>query len=325
MWLGLDSGSVSLKSVIIDDKGKIIKSSYIKNYNLMITLKETLKKIKINEEIKGVGVTGTGQEFISKLIGGDVSEPEIVSHYTAIIKKFPEVRTAFDIGGQDSKLLLIDKNGLLKDINFNRMCSAGCGAMVEMIAEELDTKINDVGDLALQSKNDFPFAGKCSVFCRTSVIDRKNKGVDKRDILKGVCKALVNNYFAILAKGKRLTPPYVFCGATAKNKALVKCMEDELQHKVNVPDNPELMGALGIALITKEDFKDKTKFKGFDLIKSDFKTETFIAKGCSNHCEITKIFENNKIIGFLGNRCDNCIRNVGVYSQSYGKEKYLKE
>lgn len=307
MWVGLDSGSVSLKSVIINDKEEIVKSSYIKNYNLMVTLKETLKKIKIDEHVKGVGITGTGGEFISKLVGGDVIEPEIVAHFIATKKFFPSVRTILDIGGQDSKLILIDKNGLLIDVSFNRMCGAGTGGVIELIADELDVELDKVGETALKSKNDFPFAGKCGVFARTSVIDRKNKGVNKSDILMGVCKALVHNYFAILSKGKRLRPPYVFQGATAKNQALVKCMGDELKEEVKIPEYPELMGAYGIALITKRDFKGESSFRGFELINSDLKTQTFIANGCSNNCEITKIFENGKIVGFLGNKCNNCI------------------
>jgi|TARA_Y100000310_G_scaffold91835_2_gene89352 predicted CoA-substrate-specific enzyme activase len=302
-YLGLDSGSVSLKSVIIDEKGKIVKSSYIKNYNLMITLKETLKQIKIDEKIAGVGITGTGQEFISKIIGGDISEPETVAHYEATITQYPDVRTILDIGGQDSKLMIIDKNGLLKNIAFNKMCGGGTGGFIELIAEELDVKLNDVGDLALQSKNDFPFAGKCGVFARTSVIDRKNKGVAKEDILMGVCKALVNNYFAILGKGKNLLPPFVFQGATAKNKALVKCMEDELKHKISVPKNPHLMGAYGTALITQKDFKGKTNFGGFELMDADLETATFICGGCTNNCEVTQIYENKCYIGSIGSRC----------------------
>ncbi len=291
--LGIDSGSVSLKSVIINGEGKIIKSSYIKNYNLMVTLKETLKIIKTDKEITGVGITGTGQEFISKIIGGDILEPETVAHYEATLKQFPDVRTILDIGGQDSKLMTIDQNGLLRNVTFNKMCGAGTGGFIELMAQELDVKLTDVGDMALHYKNNFPFAGKCAVLARTSIVDRKNKGVAKEDILMGVCKALVGNYFAILGKGKDLKPPFVFQGATAKNKALVKCMEDELKHKVNVPENPHLMGAYGIALITQKDLKGKSNFKGFKMANADLNTKTFICGDCDNNCEITQLFENN--------------------------------
>lgn len=302
-YLGIDSGSVSLKSVIINDKEEIIKSTYIKNYNLMITLKETLKQVKIDEDIDGVGITGTGQEFISKIIGGDIIEPETVAHYEATIKQYPNVRTILDIGGQDSKIMTIDDKGLLRNITFNKMCGAGTGGFIELMAQELDVKLEDVGDLALKSKNIFPFAGKCAVLARTSIVDRKNKGVGKEDILMGVCKALVGNYFAILGKGKNLSPPFVFQGATAKNKALVKCMEDELKHKVIVPENPHLRGALGMALIVKKDFKGKTNFKGFKIANADLKTNTFICDGCVNRCEVTQLFRDNEFQGSIGSKC----------------------
>lgn len=301
--MGIDSGSVSLKSVIITPKGEIIKSSYVKNYDLMETLKKTLKTIRFNKEITAVGVTGTGQEFISKLIGADILEPEIVAHFTATIKHFPKARTILDIGGMDSKLILVNKNKVIKSVSFNLNCGAGTGGGIESIADELNVNVNDVGDLALQSKNNFYSSGKCIVFARKAVIDRKNKGVDKRDILMSTCNALVQNYFAMLGKGKKLIPPYVFQGATAKNKALIKCMENELNHKVNVPPHPELMGAYGIALIAKEDFKGKTSFKGFNIINSKFKTKTFICEDCTNNCEVTSIFQNRKKIGCMGSQC----------------------
>ncbi|MEK0337920.1 MAG: acyl-CoA dehydratase activase [Nitrosopumilus sp.] len=302
-FIGLDSGSVSMKGIVMNEKGEIIKSSYVKNFNLIKSLKETLKKIKVDDEIAGVGITGTGSEFILKLTNGDISEPETVAHYEATIRQFPKVRTIMDIGGQDSKILIIDEKGLLSNITFNKMCGGGTGGFIELIADELNVKLDDAGDLALNSKNEFPFAGKCGVFARTSVVDRKNKGVAKEDILMGVCKALVGNYFAILGKGKNLLPQYVFQGATAKNKALVKCMEDELKHKVLVPKHPELMGALGIALITQNDFKGKTNFKGFGMADADLNTKTFICGDCVNNCEVTLLFEDDKKIGAIGTRC----------------------
>jgi predicted CoA-substrate-specific enzyme activase len=311
--LGLDSGSVSLKAVLIDKNERIICSSYEKNYDLITTLKQTLNNIKVNSRIVGVGITGTGQEFISKLVGGDIIEPEIVCHYTSAIKLFPEVRTIIDIGGQDSKLILIDKNKLMKNCVFNQSCGAGTGGFIEYIASELRVDLNEVGDLALESKNDFPIAGKCSVFARTSVIDRKNKGVANSDILMGVCKALVNNYFAVLGKGKILEPEFVFQGATAKNKALKVCFEDYLNHSVNIPPYPELMGAYGIALVALDNLKNTTNFKGFDLINSDLRAKTFIAKGCANQCEITLIYRNNEYMGFIKNPKNECTKCASKY------------
>ncbi len=269
----------------------------------MVTLKETLKEINMDEEIAGVGVTGTGWKFISKIIGGDISEPEIVAHYEATIREFPDVRTIFDIGGQDSKLMTISEKKLLKGITFNKSCGGGTGAFIELMAKEIDIKLEDFGDLALQYKNDFPFAGKCGVFCRTSVIDRKNKGVSKEDIAMGIAKALVGNYFAILGKGKNLLPPFVFQGATAKNKALIRCMEIELNHKVLVPKKPDLMGALGIALIAQKDFKGDTNFRGFELMNADLRTTTFICGGCVNNCEVTQIYKDDVYGGSIGSRC----------------------
>ena len=124
----------------------------------------------------------------------------------------------------------------------------------------------------------------------------------------GVARGLIGNYFTSLAKGLRLRPPYIFQGATAQNKALVHCFEEELQHKVLVPRHPELMGALGMALIARDEFQGETSFRGFDNFNHNFQTRTFYGDGCTNQCEITQVYEDDRLLGQIGNRCEKCIQ-----------------
>lgn len=302
-FLALDSGSVALKGILMDTNKKIIKSVYNRHTNLLIALKEVLKELKTNVKILGTGVTGTGKEFISKIIGVDVLEEEIECQYASAIYSFPNCKTVIDVGGQDSKLILEDS------CDFNESCGSGTGAVIEYIASELNVKIEDVGDIALKYKTLFPFSGTCGVFARRSVIQRKNMGVAKEDILWGVHRALVDNYWTTLVKDRELKGDFVFQGATAKNKALTKCFEEKLKAKLNIPPQPHLSGALGCALITMQNFTGKkTKFKGFNtLIKANIKVDSYIAKGCGNMCEITQIYEDNKLIDHIGNRCERCV------------------
>lgn len=304
-YLGLDCGSVSMKAVVIDENNKIIKSYYTKNHGLVDTVKKVISNLSFNGKVAGVGVTGSGREFISLLIGGDIIETEIIAHYLAAILLYPDVNTIIDIGGEDSKLMII-KDHNLTSFAMNRDCGGGTGAMIESIAHRLGVPLEEIGDTALKSKTKVILPSKCGIFAQSAVVSKLNKGVPKEDILMGVCKGLVGNYFTMLAKGKRLEPPYIFQGATAKNKALVKCFAEELKTEVIVPEKPELMGAFGVALLTKQDFIGKTNFKGFDVENINFETKTFYGWNCTNKCEITMVRENRELIGFVGNRCPRC-------------------
>jgi predicted CoA-substrate-specific enzyme activase len=305
-FLGIDCGSVSMKAVIMDENIAILKSYYTKNHGLTETVKQVLSQVSTDAPIYGVGVTGSGRELISLLIGGDIIESEIISHYIATTTLFPSVRTIFDIGGEDCKLLVIDQ-GTLTSFSMNRDCGGGTGAMIESIAYRMGIQLDMIGETALKSKARVIIPSKCGIFAQSSVVSKLNKGVPKEDIMMGICRGLVGNYFTMLAKGMKLQPPYIFQGATAKNKALVKCFEEELMDSVTVPGNPELMGALGVALLAREESRGDTRFKGFDMVSHDFSTKTFYGKGCTNECEITAIFENGNKIGHVGNRCEKCV------------------
>ncbi len=306
-YLGIDVGSVSIKGVVINENNEIIKSHYTRNYGLINTIKEIVSNLSVKEKINGVGITGSGREFISKMIGGDIVESEIIAHYIATITLYPKARTIIDIGGEDCKLMVIS-GGNLTSFQMNRDCGGGTGAMIESIANRMDIRLEEIGDMALNSKTKVIIPSKCGVFAQSAVVSKLNKGIPKEDILMGVCRGLVGNYFTMLAKGIRLYPPYVFQGATAKNKALVKCVEEELNEKVIVPQDPELMGALGVAILVKEDIKGDSKFKGFPNIDNEFTTKTYYGTGCTNECEITQLFKNKELIGYIGNRCEKCIK-----------------
>jgi predicted CoA-substrate-specific enzyme activase len=306
-YLGIDCGSVSIKGVVINENNEIIKSHYTKNIGLLNSIKEVLSNLSFDKNINGAGITGSGREFISKIVGGDIIESEIIAHYHATIKLFPEVKTIIDIGGEDCKLMIIS-NGNLISFQMNRDCGGGTGAMIESIANRMGIRLEDIGDLALQSKTKVSIPSKCGVFAQSAVVSKLNKGIPKEDILMGVCRGLVGNYFTMLAKGVRLSPPFIFQGATAKNKALIRCIEEELREQIIVPPHPELMGAIGMALLIKEEIKTESKFRGFYHINNEFNTKTYYGKMCINECEITEIYENGNYIGTIGNRCEKCIR-----------------
>ena len=260
-----------------------------------------MQKIKGDYVIKSVGVTGSGREFVKMIVGGDIDKTEILAHGIATLSYYPNVSTICDMGAEDSKIIIVEKRHINHFV-MNTICSAGCGAMLESIATRIGVKIEDVGELALQSENRINIPSKCGVFAQSAVVTMLNKGVDKKDILMGVARGLVRNYL-LLAKNLDLKPPIVFQGMTAKNLSLKKALEEQLKHKIIVPKHCELMGAIGIAIIAMEENIKKTKFKGFDLINVEINVNNFTCDGCSNRCNVTQVIQEGQAIGAIGSRC----------------------
>jgi predicted CoA-substrate-specific enzyme activase len=309
IYLGIDCGSVSVKLALIDDNEKLRESIYLRNRGLIETIKTGLKEIsKKNYKISGVGVTGSGREFVKMLLGADLTKTEVLAHTVGALYYYPKVRTLIDIGGEDSKLMII-KDGVLEDFKLNNACSAGTGSSLEAISTRIGVPIENVGYEALNSKKRLSIPNKCGVFMQSAAVTCLNTGACKTDILMAVVRSMVDNYLT-MANGVKLEPPYIYQGATAKNKAIVKAFEEKLGNKVIVPEYCDVMGAIGIALMTKREGINNTYFKGFDIADRDYKTETIIAGGCENHCEMRLLYEGEKYVGALGNRCERCYPKV---------------
>ena len=302
--MGVDIGNGTIKCVILNKKKDVIDYVYTRNMGNIETLKKSLSTIfEKNKNIKiiGCGVIGAGRKFGSILLGADVVTTEITATSIGITNYFSGNATCFEMGFEDSKILII-KNGILVDFAMNTVCSANCGAYIENVASRLGIKVEEFSDYALRSKTPANISGKCAVFGTSSCVSKINLGFKKEDILMGVAFALVRNYFSMLAKGKNISPPYVFCGGVSKNKAIVKAMEEYLGEKVIVPEYSFLIGAIGVAILTMEKGV-KGKFRGYEFIESDFRTETIICEKCANNCELVCIYKDGKIIGRIGSNC----------------------
>jgi len=302
--LGVDIGNGTIKCVLLNEKKEVIDYVYTKNMGIIETLKNsliTLFERNKNFEITGCGVIGAGRKFGSILLGADIVTTEITATSVGIINYFQGDVTCFEMGFEDSKILII-KNGVLVDFAMNTVCSANCGAYIENVASRLGIKVEEFSDYALKSKTPANISGKCAVFGTSSCVSKINLGFKKEDILMGVAFALVRNYFSMLAKGKNISPPYIFCGGVSRNKAIVRAIEEYLGEKVIVPEYSFLMGAIGVAILTIEK-GIKNRFKGYEFIESDFKTETVICEKCTNNCEIVCIYKDGKPVGRIGSNC----------------------
>lgn len=304
-YLGIDIGSISTKGVIINENNNILADSYLYTEGNPINatkkvIKELKNKIDLTEyTVVGVGTTGSARKLIGTLLGATTIKNEITAHAIGSMSIYPDVKTIFEIGGQDSKIILID-NGVVTDYAMNTLCAAGTGSFLSSQAKRLGIPIEDFGKIALTSDNPTKIAARCTVFAESDLVHKSQIGHKKEDIIAGLCYAVVNNYLNNVGKGKKIKPPIVFQGGVSKNIGVVKAFEDITGYKVNVPPSSHLAGALGVAILSKSE--EETTFS-FDIEDIVFETKGIECQGCSNNCEIIKVMKNKKIIDSWGNRC----------------------
>ena len=304
-YLGIDIGSISTKGVIIDLNEKIIKSLYIwtegNPVNAVKRLISELKKdLPKNIVIRGIGTTGSARKLIGLMVDANIVKNEITAHAVGTLSIIPNARTILEIGGQDSKIILLE-NGIITDYSMNTLCAAGTGSFLSSQAKRLGVDVSEFGSLALQSNNPVKIAARCTVFAESDLIHKAQVGYDKKDIIAGLCRSIVINYLNNVGKGKKIKTPIVFQGGVSKNKGVLKYFKEILGEDVIVDENSHLMGALGIAILSKKYKTDKI----YDLNIADLKFETIGSecKGCANNCEVLKIYKDNTLIDSFGNKC----------------------
>lgn len=319
-YIGIDIGSISTKGVIIDDKNNILASEYIwtegdpikATKKIIEVFKNTIEEKNINLDIYGIGTTGSARNLIGSILNANVIKNEITAHAIGTLNTFPDVKTILEIGGQDSKLIII-RNGIVVDYAMNTLCAAGTGSFLSSQAKRLGVDIEDIGKIALKSKKPSKIAARCTVFAESDLVHKAQIGHTKEDLIAGICNSVVQNYLNNLGKGKIIEDKVVFQGGVSKNIGVVKAFEKTLNKKVYVDDNSHLMGAFGIAIISKNANKNGNKLDfDFNIKDVEFKTVGRQCNGCSNNCEIINIYKEDKLIDKMGGRCQkgNAIKNI---------------
>ena len=306
-YLGIDIGSISTKGVIIDENSNIIASDYIYTEgNPINAVKRLIKNLKeaFNEKeykVVSVGTTGSARKLIGTLLDASIIKNEITAHAIGTTSIIKDVKTIFEIGGQDSKIIILN-NGIVTDYAMNTLCAAGTGAFLSSQAKRLGVEVEEFGKIALTSKKPTNIAARCTVFAESDLVHKAQVGHKKEDLIAGLCKAVATNFINNIGKGKQIEEPIVFQGGVSKNIGVVKAFEEITGKKVIVDKNSHLMGALGGAILAKQSKKEKNF--SFDIEDITFETKEVNCKGCANNCEIIKVYKNNKIIDAWGNRCE---------------------
>ncbi len=310
-YLGIDVGSVTTKLAVVDKDGELITHIYLLTQGKPVQMvQQGLKQIKqqLSKDVSicGVATTGSARYLAGIIVGADLIKNEITSHAVATLRYIPEVQTIIEIGGQDSKIIII-RDGIVIDFGMNTVCAAGTGSFLDHQALRLDMSIEDFAKRALDSNTPVRIAGRCTVFAESDMIHKQQMGHRTEDILYGLCQALVRNYLNNVGLGKDIKPPVVFQGGVAFNQAIEKALHEELNTEIIVPPHHELMGAIGAALLAHEEMvtsNNGSKFKGFEVSEVRYHTSSFECKACPNLCEIAQISVNGQVLARWGGRCD---------------------
>jgi len=297
-YLGIDIGSISTKGVIIDEDDNIVASSYIwTEGNPVAATKKLIDNLKGNYVIKGIGTTGSARNLIGLLLNANIVKNEITAHAVGTLRKYPDVKTILEIGGQDSKIILIN-NGIITDYSMNTLCAAGTGAFLSSQAKRLGVDVEEFGNI--YSDNPVKIAARCTVFAESDLVHKAQLGYKKKDIIAGLCKSIVLNYLNNVGKGKKIESPIVFQGGVSKNKGVVRYFKEILKKDIIVDPNGHLMGAYGIAILSKN---KNNKIYDLNIKNIKFNTIGTECNKCPNNCEILKIYKDDKLIEATGSRC----------------------
>lgn len=308
-FLGIDVGSVSTNVIAIDADGEIRCREYLRTLGRPIpAVQAGLAAIRLalaDGQVKAVGTTGSGRQLAAAITGADMVKNEITTHAVAATYFRPDVQTVIEIGGQDSKIIIL-RAGVVTDFAMNTVCAAGTGSFLDQQAARLGIPIAEFGEIALQAMNPIRIAGRCTVFAESDMIHKQQIGHGVPDILAGLCAAMVRNYMNNVGKGKDIRPTVLFQGGVAANRGMRKALEDELGCAVVVPPAFDAMGALGAALLAK-DYVERsgrqTSFRGFGISEARYEVGSFECSACPNHCEIVNISMEDELVARWGSRC----------------------
>lgn len=314
LWFGIDAGSTTIKSVLIDEKGAILYSYYRRNEGDVLEsgialMKELYKKLPKSCHIAGVGVTGYGEGLLKEAFRIDMGEVETMAHLKAARFFCPEVTALLDIGGQDMKFSQLT-DGHITRISLNSACASGCGSFLESFAGNMGMTIEEFTKAALSATTMPDLGAHCTVIMDTTVKNIQSKGIATDALAAGLCFSVVKNALTRvlqLDSYDELGDYVVVEGGTFYNDAVLRAFEILTGKDVIRPNISGLMGAYGMALWAKEKFdkSHRSTLIGEKEVES-FHAETSMKRcgGCANHCLMTikTFFNGGQFI--TGNRCE---------------------
>lgn len=252
--VGIDSGSLSTDAVVLDENRKVLGKSVVRTGASNVKASESALEEALNAAgIKKADVgyvlsTGYGRNGLDF---SDAQVTEITCHARGAHFLFPGTRTVIDIGGQDSKAIKVSEKGKVLDFAMNDKCAAGTGRFLEVMARTLEVELDDMGEQSLKSTNEVTVSSMCTVFAESEVVSLVAAGHPKEDIIRGLHKAISERTIALASRVGN-EPEITFTGGVAKNKGMVAELEKKLNVKLNIFEDPQIVGAIGAGLIALE-------------------------------------------------------------------------
>ena len=260
VWLGIDSGSTTSKTVILDEQLNLLDSRYGNNHgdplavvrDQLNDLYRTWQQRGVELHPLGLGTTGYGAEMVARAFRADYSTVETIAHAEACRHYIPDTDFILDIGGQDMKAIWL-RDGVITNILVNEACSSGCGSFLENFSHSLGIPVDQIAAHAFASRNPARLGSRCTVFMTSTIINEQRNGRNADDLMAGLCRSIIENVFTKVVRvgntdtlGRRI----VVQGGTFRNLAVVRAIEEYLARPVTLAPHPGLMGAIGIAILT---------------------------------------------------------------------------
>jgi len=254
---GIDVGSLSTEALVFDMEGRIA------GYAIVLTGANSTDAALSALE-RALAVSGIARDQIRRVVAtgyGRVSIPfadkrvtEISCHAIGAFHLFPDTGIVIDIGGQDSKVIRVGDGGRVVDFTMNDKCAAGTGRFLEVMADKLQVELDDMGPLSLKAGGEISISSVCTVFAESEVVSLVARNHPKEEIIRGLHRAIVNRVWSMV-KGIGIHGAVTMSGGVAKNTGVVRLMEEKLGQTIHVYSEPQIIGALGAALMARRDFQ----------------------------------------------------------------------
>ncbi len=312
-YLGLDVGSISTKMAVIDADNRVLAKTYLMTAGRPLdavrrALSEIHRQIDGSVQIRGAATTGSGRYLTGDFVGADLVVNEITAQATAAATLDPEVDTIFEIGGQDSKYISLDR-GVVVDFEMNHACAAGTGSFLEEQANRLGVRIDrQFAELALGSLHPIQLGERCTVFIESDLLSHQQQRAPTEDLVAGLCYSIVANYINRVVGHRRIGKRIFFQGGTAFNQGVVAAFEKVVGSKIRVPPHHEVTGAIGAAVLARRYHQNHggtpSRFRGLKVADLEYGVRSFACDGCSNACEINEVRAAGLDPLYYGSRCD---------------------
>ncbi len=312
-YLGLDVGSISTKVAVIDADNRVLAKTYLMTAGRPLdavrrALSEIHRQVGRSVRIRGAATTGSGRYLTGDFVGADLVVNEITAQATAAAAIDPEVDTIFEIGGQDSKYISLDR-GVVVDFEMNHACAAGTGSFLEEQANRLGVSIDgQFAELAFCSCRPTQLGERCTVFIESDLLSHQQQRARIEDLVAGLCYSIVSNYINRVVGHRSIGKRVFFQGGTAFNQGVVAAFEKVVGAKITVPPHHEVTGAIGAAVLARRHHRQNgrtpSSFRGLELADLECGVRSFTCDGCSNACEINEVSAAGRDPLYYGSRCD---------------------